>query len=198
MLRSNSERRDSGQPGTATQDKSATSAATTKQNGATKPRTNHKRKSSAKPKVTFKSQPSSSQAGQRSKVAAKRPSQIDTNTTPVTKRHKAFASLFVSLLATSSVAIEEDAVDEKTVKSANAASTTPVPPKSEPTGAVRSAEIRKTRWKRFRYEMSLKFGGSAKRRQRREPVHMDDMELADMRARNREEDRQQAKRTVTA
>lgn len=198
MLSSKSERCDSGQPHTTTQGISTTFATTKKQNVTSKPKANHKRKSSAKPRLTFKSQPSSSQAGQKPHPSARRPSQLLTNTTPNTKHHKAFASLFVSLLATSPVAIEEDAVDEKTVKSANAASTTPQPPKPELTGAVWAAEIRRARWKRFRYETGLKFGGGAKMKLRRENIDVDDMEMADMRARKRGEDRQQGVRTGIA
>jgi hypothetical protein len=204
MLRAFTERRDSGQA-TPTQEKSKTwGASLSKQNAGPKTKLNHKRKTSAKPKVTFKSQMSGA-SGQKPKTAtaAKRVSQADTNTTPVGKRHKAFASLLVSFLATSSVAVDYDAADEKTIESANKASTTalpPPPPKAHrrSTSGVKPSEIRKTRWKRFKYEMGLKMKSGQKGKQRQQPAQATDMELADMRSNEREEERQQANRVGTA
>jgi len=202
MLRAFTERRDSGQA-TPTQEKSRTwGASSSKQNAGTKPKSNHKRKASAKSKVTFKSQMSSGQKA-KTTTAAKRTSQADTNTTPVSKRHKAFASLLVSFLATSSVAVDYDAADEKTIESASKASSTPLPPPppkvhTRSTSGVKPSEIRKTRWKRFKYEMGLKMKSGQKGKQRQRPAQTTEMELADMMSNEREDHRQQAKRVGTA
>lgn len=199
MLRAFTERRDSGQAG-LTPDKSKTwGASSSKQNA----KSNHKRKASAKPKVTFKSQMSggsSSQAQKKKPTSSKRTSQADTNTTPVTKRHKALASLLVSFLATSSVAIEIDAADQKTIESANKASSTPLPPPppkahTRSTSGIKASEIRKTRWKRFKYEMGLKMRSSGKGKVRRQSTQLNEMELVDMRAQEREEERQQSQQS---
>ncbi|KAH7083088.1 hypothetical protein BKA63DRAFT_561275 [Paraphoma chrysanthemicola] len=204
MLRAFTERRDSGQASPA-QDKSNTwaAASSSKQNAAPKPKSNHKRKSSAKPKVTFKSQ-MSGPSGSRPKTtaAARRASQADPNTTPVSKRHKALASLLVSFLATSSVAIDEEAADEKTINSANKASSTPLPPPppkahTRSGSGVKASEIRKTRWKRFKYEMGLKMK-SGQKHQPKQAAQRDEMELVDMMAHEREHERQQSKRVGTA
>jgi hypothetical protein len=204
MLRAFTERRDSGQPSPA-QEKSRTwGASSSKQNATAKPKTNHKRKASAKPKVTFKSQisgPSGSQAPKsNTTTAAKRTSQTNTNTTPVSKRHKAFASLLVSFLATSSVAIEIDAADKKTIESANTATSTPLPPAppkahTRSTSGVKASEIRKTRWKRFKYEMGLKMksGRSGKQKQRSARTDEMEMESVDVRSQEREEARQEGR-----
>jgi hypothetical protein len=207
MLRAFTERRDSGQP-SPTHGKSRTwGTSSSKQHVAPTPKTNHKRKASAKPKVTFKSQMSGASGSQAQKskatTAAKRTSQADTNTTPVSKRHKAFASLLVSFLATSSVAIEIDAADQKTIESANKASSTtlpPPPPKAYTRSAssVKPSEIRKTRWKRFKYEMGLKMKSGQKGKQRQQSALMEEMELVDMISKEREETRQQSKRVGTA
>ncbi|KAH7396797.1 hypothetical protein DE146DRAFT_51293 [Phaeosphaeria sp. MPI-PUGE-AT-0046c] len=206
MLRAFTERRDSSQP-SPTQEKSKTwvPSSSSKQNGVAKPKSNHKRKSSAKPKVVFKSQmsgPSGSQAP-RTRTAVTGTSQIDTNTTPVSKRHKAFASLLVSFLATSSVAIEPDAADEKTIESANKASSTPLPPApkkahTRSASVVKPSEIRKTRWKRFKYELGLKMKTGQKGKQKQEATQPTEMELVDMEAQKREQARQEARRVGTA
>lgn len=204
MLRAFTERRDSGQA-TPTQEKSKTwGASSSKQNAGPNSKPNHKRKASAKPKVTFKSQMSGA-SGSKTKTttAAKRTSQVDTNTTPVSKRHKVLASLLVSFLATSSVAVDYDAADEKTIDSANKASSTPLPappPKAHrrSTSGVKPSEIRKTRWKRFKYEMGLKMKSGQKGKQKQPSAQATDMELADMRSTEREGERQQAIRVGTA
>jgi hypothetical protein len=155
----------------------------------------------------FKSQisgPSGSQAQKtKTSTVAKRASQVDANTTPVGKRHKALASLLVSFLATSSVAIEPDAADEKTIQSANKASSTPLPPApakahTRSASVVKPSEIRKTRWKRFKYELGLKMKSGQKGKQRKQSAQLNEMELVDMESQAREQDRQQAKRVGTA
>jgi hypothetical protein len=97
----------------------------------------------------------------------------------------------VSFLATSSVAIDIEAADQKTIESANKASTTPLPSKPHPrsTGGVKPSEIRRTRWKRFRYEMGLKMKSGRNGKQRRSSIGMDEMEMVDLLAREREEGR---------
>jgi hypothetical protein len=203
MLRASTERRDSGQP-LPTQDKSRTwGASSSQQNENAKSKSNHKRKASAQRKVTFKSQLSSQAPKTRNPSTAKGTSQPNTNTTPVSKRHKALASLLVSFLATSAVAIEIDAADEKTIESANKASSTPLlppPPKvhTRSSGGVKPSEIRRTRWNRFKYEMGLKMKSGNKGKQRRQSDLLEEMELIDTRAQGREQERQQAKRVGTA
>ncbi|KAF2036507.1 hypothetical protein EK21DRAFT_83471 [Setomelanomma holmii] len=179
MLRAFTERRDSGQGSSATaQEKSKTwNASNSKQNVVPKSKTNHKRKSFAKPKVTFKSQMSG-------------------------KRHKALASLLVSFLATSSVAIDMEAADEKTIDSANKASSTPspaAPPKAHTrsSSGVKASETRKTRLKRFKYEMGLKMKSGPKNKPK-QSGQREEMELVDMMSQEREHERQQPKRVGTA
>jgi hypothetical protein len=194
MLRASTERRDSAQPFT-TQDKSRTwGASSSQQNENVKPKLNHKRKASAQRKVTFKSQLSSQSRRPNNSTTTKGTSQSNINTTPVTNRHKALASLLVSFLATSQVAFETDAADEKTMESANKASTTPLPPpppKSHKpsTSGVKPSEIRRTRWNRFKFEMGLKMKSGNKAKQRRESLMLDEMELIDTRSQGREHER---------
>jgi hypothetical protein len=81
--------------------------------------------------------------------------QVKINIIPVSKRHKAFASLCLSFLATSSVATEIDAADQNTIESANktssAAASRPLPKiYTRSTSAARPSGIRKTKWKRFK------------------------------------------------
>jgi hypothetical protein len=192
MLRAFTERRDSGQPST-TNDKSKTSgASSSKQNITANPKVSHKRKTSGKLKVAFKSQVSGTSGSQAQKSRTRTTTKKTcTNTTPVSRRHKALASLLVSFLATSSVAIDIEAADQKTIESANKASTTPLPSKPHPrsTGGVKPSEIRRTRWKRFRYEMGLKMKSGRNGKQRRSSIGMDEMEMVDLLAREREEGR---------
>jgi hypothetical protein len=204
MLRASTERRDSGQP-LPTQDKSRTwGVSSSKQNdNVNKSKSNHNRKASAQRKVVFKSQPSSQAPKTRNPSTAKGTSQSNTNTTPVSRRHKVLASLLVSFLATSAVAIEIDAADEKTVESANKASSTPLPPPppkvhTRSSSGVKPSEIRRTRWNRFKYEMGLKMKSGNKGKQRRQSDLMEEMELIDIRSQKREQERQQAKRVGTA
>ncbi|KAH8725019.1 hypothetical protein GQ44DRAFT_707647 [Phaeosphaeriaceae sp. PMI808] len=203
MLRAFTERRDSGQA-SPTQDKSKTwVASSSKQNIAPKSKTNHKRKSSAKPKVTFKSQgagPPGSQKQRTKTFAAESTSQTESNSTPVGKRHKAFASLLVSFLATSSVVIDETAADEKTIQSATKGPTTaPQPlPKAHRRSAsgAKPSEIRKTRWKRFKYEMGLKMK-SGQKNKAKQSTQREEMELVGISSRGREQAPQPSKRIGT-
>jgi hypothetical protein len=89
------------------------------------------------------------------------------------------------------VAIDIEAADQKTIESANKASSTPLPPKSHPqsAGGVKPSEIRKTRWKRFKYEMGLKMKSGRKGKQRRSSIGMDEMEMVNILAGEREEGR---------
>jgi hypothetical protein len=101
----------------------------------------------------------------------------------------------VSFLATSSVAIEIDAADKKTMESANTASSTPLPPPppkahTRSASGVKASEIRKTRWRRFKYEMGLKMKSGRNGKQKQQSARADEMELADMRSQEREEERQ--------
>jgi hypothetical protein len=201
MLRAITDRRDSGHLSTDQNKPRTWDASASRQYAAPKSKINHKHKASAIPKVTFKSQtsgPSRSQAQQTKRTSASK-----TNTTPVSKRHKAFASLLVSFLATSSVTIDMEAVDAKTIESANKASTTPLPPPppkalSRSASGVRPSEIRKTRWKRFKYEMGLKMRSGHKGKQRRLSAEIDEMEMVDLLAQERETERKKGRRVGTA
>ncbi|KAF1911054.1 hypothetical protein BDU57DRAFT_108803 [Ampelomyces quisqualis] len=204
MLRAFTERRDSG-ISSPTQEKSRTwGASSSKQNVVPKPKTSHRRKASGKPKVMFKPQMSRASGSQaqktRTSTAANRTSQVDANTN---RRHKAFTSLFVSFLATSSVAIEPDAADEKTIQSANKAASTPLPPtpvKAHTRSAcsIKPSEIRKTRWKRFKYEMGLKMKSGQMWNQRQQSAQLMEMRLVDVESQAQKQDRQRAKRIGTA
>jgi hypothetical protein len=204
MLRTLTDRRDSGQSSTI-QDKSRTwGASSSNPNANAKPKSNHKRRASAtQHRVTFKSQASSQIPRSKTSTTAQGTLQNNTNMTPVTKRHKVLASLLVSFLATSSVAIELDAADEKTIKSANKASSTPLPPPppkvhTRSASGVKPSEIRRTRWKRFKYEMGLKLKSGNKGKQPQRSALMEEMELVDYAAQEREQERQKANRVGTA
>lgn len=180
------------------------------QGSAQQPRVLSKRKTTtSKPKVTFKSQTWSNtttrpRGTQKARTpTSKRASSDPTDSTPVTKRQSRFASLFISLLAVSPMAIEYDAADQKTIEAAAKDSvqpTVPTPPKKayiRPVSGVRPSEIRKTRWKRFKYEMGLKMkrGNRGKGKERKRAVEEDaleEVELAELRLEERE--RQEAKR----
>jgi hypothetical protein len=100
----------------------------------------------------------------------------------------------MSLLAVSPMAIEYDAANQETMEAAQKAAvqpTQPAPPKKARTGrtsGARPSEIRKTRWKRFKYEMGLKIKstGRAKGKDRRKWTQADDVELEEMRPEERE------------
>ncbi|KAI4925297.1 hypothetical protein J4E85_007175 [Alternaria conjuncta] len=89
---------------------------------------------------------------------------------PVTKRESRFASLFIALLAVSPMAIEYDAADQQTMEAAQEASGSAPQPEAfkkteaQPGSGVRSSEIRKTRWKRFKYELGLKMRITGRRK----------------------------------
>jgi hypothetical protein len=100
----------------------------------------------------------------------------------------------MSLLAVSPIAIEYDAADQQTMEAAQKASvqpTKPAPPKkahTRRTSGARPSEIRKTRWKRFKYEMGLKMKSTsgAKGKDRRKWTQMADVKLEEIPAEERE------------
>lgn len=167
-----------------------------------KSRTVSKRETShLKPKVTFESQTwsISSPRTRKSTTATptKRASSDPTDSRSVTKRQSRLASLFISLLAVSPMAVEYDAADQKTVEAAQKASTQPTAPKKpymRPVRCVRPSEIRKTRWKRFKYEVGLKMKGrhDRKGKERNKWMQIEDAELEVLN--DEERDRQNAKR----
>lgn len=77
----------------------------------------------------------------------------------------------------------------ETAQKASTALTAPAPPKKayvRPVGSVKPSEIRKTRWKRFKYEMGLKMKshGNGKGKDRKKFKQMkdtNDVELEEMR-----------------
>jgi hypothetical protein len=83
------------------------------------------------------------------------------------------------------MAIEYDAADQQTMEAAQMASvrpTEPTPPRkaqARRSSGVRPSEIRKTRWKRFKYELGLKMKSTCrgKGRNRREWAQVGDVEL---------------------
>jgi hypothetical protein len=162
----------------------------------------HKRKTStSKPKVIFQSQTWSDPSTRYRSTfkfwptaTDKRASSDPTASRLVTKQQSRFASLFMSLLAVSPMAIEYEAADEKTmqaVQKASVQSSQPTPPTkahTRRTSGVRPSEIRKTRWKRFKYEMGLqiKSTGRAKEKERRKWAQVEDVELEEIRFEERE------------
>jgi hypothetical protein len=155
----------------------------------------HKRKISAsKAGVTFKSQTWSNPTSKHRTTFKARPTTLNkraasdtTSLVTVTKQQSRFASLFISLLAVSPMAIEYDAADQQTMEAAQKASvktTQPASSKIWPAGGVRPSEIRKTQWKRFKYEMGLKMKstGRGKAKNRRKLAQAEDVELENMRA----------------
>ncbi|KAI4684373.1 uncharacterized protein J4E84_006362 [Alternaria hordeiaustralica] len=111
----------------------------------------------------------------------------------VTKRESRFASLFIALLAVSPMAIEYDAADQQTMEAAQEASVSATqqesPKKTEarPGSGVKSSEIRKTRWKRFKYELGLKMRitGRRKANDRWKWTQAEDIELEVLRSEER-------------
>jgi hypothetical protein len=88
------------------------------------------------------------------------------------------------------MAIEYDAADQQTMEAAQRPSVKTAQPTSSKktqvrlSGSVRPSEIRKTRWKRFKYEMGLKMKntGRGKAKDRRQRAQVADMELENLRA----------------
>ncbi|KAF1829138.1 hypothetical protein BDW02DRAFT_574253 [Decorospora gaudefroyi] len=167
---------------------------------SSKPTTLHKRKTStSKPRVALRSQTWSNPTvytrtilKSRATTANRRASSDPTTCRPVTKRQSRFASLFISLLAVSPMAIEYQAADQQTIEAAQKAAVQPAPAKKahvRHASGVRTSEIRKTRWKRFKYEMGLKMKNTASRgkgKERRNWTRMEDVEMEDMRAEEQE------------
>jgi hypothetical protein len=92
----------------------------------------------------------------------------------VSNRQRRLASLFMALMASSPLPIETDA------ETLEAAQKDSIAPKVQPdthkrrVSTIRVQEVRATRWKRFRYELSLKSRRKGKTR-RCEDVEMDDL-----------------------
>lgn len=157
----------------------------------------HKRRTSAsKSGVVFKSRTWNETTSKhhttfktRSTTSNKRTSD-PTSSVTATKQQSRFASLFISLLAVSPMAIEYDAADQQTMEAAQRPSAKTTQPTSSKktqvrlSGSVRPSEIRKTRWKRFKYEMGLKMKstGRGKAKDRRQRAQVADMELENLRA----------------
>ena len=112
---------------------------------------------------------------------------------PVTKRESRFASLFIALLAVSPMAIEHDAADQQTMEAAQEASVSAPQPESfkkseaRPGNGIKSSEIRKTRWKRFKYELEMKMRitGRRKAKDRWKWTQAEDIELEVLRLEER-------------
>ncbi|KAL6712207.1 hypothetical protein ACN47E_000084 [Coniothyrium glycines] len=131
--------------------------------GRTSKAITHRRTASFKPKVAFESQAWTASSSQprvitksASTIASKRASSNPTTGKPVTKGQSRFASLFISFLAVSPAAIEYEAADEATMEAAQRVATQPTKPNEavkRVAGGVKQSEIRKTRWKRFKYEL---------------------------------------------
>ncbi|KAJ4371257.1 hypothetical protein N0V83_004474 [Neocucurbitaria cava] len=127
----------------------------------------------------------------------KRASSDPTDPRSVTKRQSRLASLFMSLLAVSPMAVEYDAADQKTIEAAQEAVTQPTPPKKPYIPLVirvSPSEIRKTRWKRFKYEMGLKMKSrhNRKGKERNKWMQIEGVEMGELNGEERE--RQNAKR----
>jgi hypothetical protein len=110
-----------------------------------------------------------------------------------TKRESRFSSLFIALLAVSPMAIECDAADQQTMEAAQRASVCATQPESSkkaytrPTNGVTPPEIRKTKWRRFKYEIGLKMRitGRGTAKDRWKWTRAEDMELKILRAEER-------------
>ncbi len=181
---------------------SSSPADNTEDRRVSKQTTFHKRKISAsKSNVVFKSQTWSNSTSKyratfnsRPTTSNKRAISDPTTSTTVTKQQSRFASLFISLLAVSPMAIEYDAADQETMEAAQKASVKTTQPassrktQSRSASAARPSEIRKTRWKRFKYEMGLKMRntGKGKMKDRRKWSPGKDVELDDMQRGERE------------
>ncbi|KAI4620791.1 hypothetical protein J4E83_005152 [Alternaria metachromatica] len=150
--------------------------------------------------ITLRSQPWSDQASGQSTTFDDVPITSNNETTanlprpePVTKRESRFASLFIALLAVSPMAVEYDAADQQTMEAAQNASvsaTQPEAPKKTdyPTeDGIKKSEIRRTKWRRFKYEMKLKMRitGKAKGKDRWKWTQAEDMELEVLRSEER-------------
>jgi hypothetical protein len=139
----------------------ASTATTPNDNAADAPRA-----ASSKPKVPSRSKTSKqSTARVRSKTAsAKRASQQAAEAEKTSNRKRRLASLFMSLLASSPMALEYNATDTATIEAAKKASIAPkVHAKSHKrkVSMVRTVEIRPSRWKRIQYGMKLNPKGRA-------------------------------------
>lgn len=74
-------------------------------------------------------------------------------------RHRHLASLLVSFLALSPTAIDFEAPNNETIEAVKRAQTQAVQvkkPYKRVANRVKPAEIRRARWKRFKYELALK------------------------------------------
>ncbi|KAI4638473.1 hypothetical protein J4E93_010027 [Alternaria ventricosa] len=112
---------------------------------------------------------------------------------PVTKRESRFASLFIALLAVSPMAIEYDAADQQTIETAQNASVSATQPESpkktdNPTKTrIKKSKIRRTKWRRFKYELKLKMRitGRRKAKDRWKWTQAEDVELEVLRSEER-------------
>jgi hypothetical protein len=111
-----------------------------------------------------------------------------------TKRESRFSSLFITLLAVSPMAIEYDAADQQTMEAAKRASISATQSESSkkaythPTNGVTPPEIRKTKWRRLKYEIGLKMRitGRGAAKDRWKWTQAEDMELEILRAEERQ------------
>jgi len=155
------------------------------------------RSSALEPPATLRSHTWNDQASGQSTTFDDVPMTSNNKTTadppipePVTKRESRFASLFIALLAVSPTAIEYDAADQQTMEAAQEASVSATQPESSkktearPGSGVKSSEIRKTRWKRFKYELGLKMRitGRRKAKDRWKWTQAEDVELEVLRS----------------
>ncbi len=116
-----------------------------------------------------------------------------THAAPATKKQGHFASLFVSMLAVSPVAIDPEATDEQTMAAAQPAPTTETalpavkPSKKKHTRHVsitKPSDIRRTRWERFMQGLGLKPKGRGKPKEKEEkkPLQAEEVALEEARA----------------
>ncbi|KAJ8118566.1 hypothetical protein OPT61_g479 [Boeremia exigua] len=119
--------------------------------------------------------PKSRHACNDSTQASKRGSQQPSNkNVKVSNRQRRLASLFMALMASSPLPIETDAETLEAAQKASIAPKASADTKhSRRVSTIRVQEVRAGRWKRFRYELSLKTGKGKGRRQ-------DDVELDEL------------------
>jgi hypothetical protein len=139
------------------------------------------RATSSKPKVSSGPKPGKkSTARFRSKTAsAKRASQQGAEAEKTSNRKRRLASLFMSLLASSPMALEYDATDAATIEAAKKASIAPkmhAKSHKRKVSMVRTVEIRPSRWKRVQYGMKLDPKGRASKKGGWAEFEMDSMQ----------------------
>ncbi|KZM26047.1 uncharacterized protein EKO05_0005848 [Ascochyta rabiei] len=126
--------------------------------------------------ITQKSKSTSRHSRNASATTPNRSSQHPSDQAPkVSNRQRRLASLFMALMASSSLPIETDAETLEAAQKDSIAPKAPTDIKHKRKASTdRVQEIRASRWKRFRYEMGLGSRRKGKAR-RRDGIDLDDL-----------------------